>query len=115
VVVVDNCWAFSNGKVVDGTNSAGDGNGFKLGGAPTTAGEGGAVHLVTNSYAFENRACGFVRNNNPDVPSLMSCGANGNGTAFCNLTSNPQVPITMTAAQGKAAVRNAEGSLPAIQ
>ena len=45
---------------------------------------------------------------------LTSCGANGNGTAFCNLTSSPQVTITMTGAQGKAAVRNADGSLPAI-
>jgi hypothetical protein len=115
VVVVDNCWAFANGKVVSGTNSAGDGNGFKLGGAPTSAGEGGAVHLVTHSYSFDNRACGFVRNNNPELPSLMSCGAHGNGTAFCNLTSTPEVAITMTAAQGKAAVRNADGSLPAIK
>jgi hypothetical protein len=115
VVTVDNCWAFLNGKVVTGTNTAGDGNGFKLGGAPSGAGEGGAVHIVKNSYAFDNRACGFVRNNNPDVPMLTSCGASGNGTAFCSLTSSPVVTITMTGAQGKAAVRNADGSLPAIQ
>jgi len=115
VVTVDNCWAFLNGKLVAGTNSAGDGNGFKLGGAPAGAGEGGAVHLVSNSYAFDNRACGFVRNNNPEVPKLTSCGVNANGTAFCSLTSSPQVSITMTGAQGKAAVRNADGSLPAIR
>jgi hypothetical protein len=115
VVTIDNCWAFLNGKVVNGTNSAGDGNGFKLGGAPNGAGQGGAVHIVTNSYAFDNRACGFVRNNNPDLPMLSNCGANLNGTAFCSLTSTPQKTITMTGAQGKAAVRNADGSLPAIQ
>jgi hypothetical protein len=46
---------------------------------------------------------------------LTSCGANANGTAFCSLTSSPVVTITMTGAQGKAAVRNADGSLPAIQ
>jgi hypothetical protein len=115
VVTVENCWAFSNGKVVSGTNTAGDGNGFKLGGAPSGAGEGGAVHIVRSSYAFDNRACGFVRNNNPEVPMLTSCGASGNGTAFCSLTSSPQVSITMTGAQGKAAVRAADGSLPPIQ
>jgi hypothetical protein len=116
VVTVDGCWAFLNGKVVSGSNSAGDGNGFKLGGMPDgSPGEGGAVHIVKNSYAFENRACGFVRNNNPDVPMLTSCGANANGTAFCQVTSSPVVTITMTGAQGKAAVRNADGSLPAIQ
>ena len=45
---------------------------------------------------------------------LTSCGASGNGTAFCSLTSSPQVSITMTGAEGKAAVRGADGSLPAI-
>ena len=115
VVTIDNCWAFSNGKVVSGSNTAGDGNGFKLGGAPNGAGMGGAVHIVKNSYAFDNRACGFVRNNNPEVPMLTSCGASGNGTAFCQVSSSPVVTITMTGAQGKAAARNADGSLPAIR
>ena len=116
VVTLDGCWAFLNGKVVSGSNSAGDGNGFKLGGMPDgSPGMGGAVHIVKNSYAFDNRACGFVRNNNPDVPMLTSCGANLNGTAFCQVTSTPVVTITMTGAQGKAAVRNADGSLPPIQ
>jgi hypothetical protein len=115
VVVIDGCWAFLNGKVVSGSNTAGDGNGFKLGGAPNGDGQGGAVHKVMNSYAFDNRACGFVRNNNPELPMLTSCGANANGTAFCQLTSSPQVTITMTGAQGKAAVRAADGSLPPIQ
>ena len=44
-----------------------------------------------SSYAFDNRTCGFVRNNNPEVPMLTSCGASGNGTAFCQVTSSPQV------------------------
>jgi hypothetical protein len=115
VVTVENCWAFLNGRTVSGTNSAGDGNGFKLGGAPVGPGEGGAVHIVRNSFAFDNRACGFVRNNNPEVPMLSMCGASGNGTAFCQLSTSSPVTITMTGAQGKAAVRAADGSLPAIQ
>jgi len=115
VVTIEDSWAFLNGKVVSGSNSAGDGNGFKLGGAPNGAGQGGAVHIVRNSFAFDNRACGFVRNNNPEVPMLSGCGANLNGTAFCSLTTSAQKTITMTGAQGKAAVRNADGSLPAIR
>src|SRR6185369_5490899 len=42
VVTIEDSWAFLNGKVVSGSNSAGDGNGFKLGGAPNGAGQGGA-------------------------------------------------------------------------
>ena len=49
------------------------------------------------------------------VPSLKNCGARGNGTAYCNLSCTPQMTITMTAEQGKAAVRDADGSLPAVK
>src|SRR6185503_12660461 len=115
VVTIEDSWAFLNGKVVSGSNSAGDGNGFKLGGAPNGAGQGGAVHIVRNSFAFDNRACGFVRNNNTELPVLSGCGANANGTAFCQLTTSSPKTITMTGPQGKAAVRNADGSLPPIQ
>lgn len=115
VVVIEDSWAFLNGRTVSGTNSAGDGNGFKLGGMPVGPGEGGAVHRVTRGFAFENRACGFVRNNNPSVPTLSMCGTRANGTDYCQLSTSSPVTITMTAAQAKAAVRGADGSLPAIQ
>jgi len=112
VVKIDGSWAFSNGKPIGGSNPQGDGNGFKLGGAPNGAGQGGAVHLVTNSFAFENKACGFVRNNNPELPKLSACGAKDNKTAYCNLTVSGEVTMTMTAAAAIAAKRNADGSLP---
>jgi hypothetical protein len=115
VVKIDSSWAFSNGKPIGGSNPAGDGNGFKLGGAPNGAGQGGAVHLVTNSFAFENKACGFVRNNNPEVPKLTACGAKDNKTAYCSLSVSGEVSMTMSAASAITAKRNADGSLPPMK
>ena len=115
VVKIDSSWAFSNGKPIGGSNPQGDGNGFKLGGAPSSAGEGGAVHLVSNSFGFENKACGFVRNNNPDLPKLTACGAKDNKDAYCNLTVSGEVTMSMTAAAAITSKRNADGSLPAMK
>jgi pectate disaccharide-lyase len=112
VVKIDSSWAFSNGKPIGGSNPQGDGNGFKLGGAPDGAGQGGAVHLVTGSFAFENKACGFVRNNNPVLPKLTGCGAKDNKDAYCNLTVSGEVTMSMTAAAAITAKRSADGSLP---
>jgi hypothetical protein len=119
VVLITDCWSFLNGKTVGNeSNPAGDGNGFKLGGAPTPGDpdSGGAVHVVTSSYAFENLACGFVQNNNPDVPKLNMCGSWNNQTAYCQTLSqsNAMNAFTMTGAEAKAVVRNPDGSLPAI-
>jgi pectate disaccharide-lyase len=119
VVVVDNCWAFLNGKTVSGkSNPQGDGNGFKLGGKPADndPAQGGAVHQVTHSSSFENLKCGFVRNNNPFKPALSNCAARSNPTGdYCDLTCSPTITMAMTGAQAKAAARNADGSLPAIK
>jgi hypothetical protein len=118
IVVIDHCWAFLNGILASGGGtSAGDGNGFKLGGAATAgdAYEGGAPHQVSNSFSFENAHCGFTRNNNTSVPVLTACGSRGDGTAYCSLTNPSPVSFTMTGAQAKAVQRNADGSLPAIQ
>jgi hypothetical protein len=115
VVKIDSSWAFSNGKPIGGSNPQGDGNGFKLGGAPNGAGQGGAVHLVTNSFGFENKACGFVRNNNPEVPKLTACGAKDNKDAFCNLSVSGEVTMSMTAPAAISAKRNADGGLPAMK
>ena len=115
VVTIENSWAFSNGKV-DGQNPAGDGNGFKLGGAPAGTDQGGAVHLVAHNAAFENRSCGFTRNNNPEVPATSDCKVRDNpGGDFCAMSCSPQSSVTMTAAQAKTVPRNADGSLPPIQ
>jgi hypothetical protein len=119
VVVIENCWAFLNGKLASGGGTSnGDGNGFKLGGAAASgdAYEGGAVHEVKNCFAFENLACGYTRNNNTSVPVLTSCGGRGDGKGeYCSLSNPSPVSFTMTGAQAKAVKRNADGSLPAIQ
>ncbi len=115
VVTIDNCWAFSNGKI-SGQNPAGDGNGFKLGGAPNGTDQGGAVHIVTHDAAFENRACGFTRNNNPDVPAASDCKVRDNTLGdYCAMSCSPESDETMTADQAKVAQRNSDGSLPTIQ
>ena len=118
IVTIDHCWAFLNGVLSNGSGTSnGDGNGFKLGGAATAgdAYEGGAPHQVTDSFAFENTACGFTRNNNTSVPVLSQCGGRSDGKGeYCSLTNPSPVTFTMTGAQAKALARNADGSLPDI-
>jgi pectate disaccharide-lyase len=112
VVVIENCWAFLNGKLLSGGGTSnGDGNGFKLGGAG-----GGAAHKASNCFAFENLACGYTRNNNTEVPTLSQCGGRGDGKGeYCSLTNPSPVSFTMTGSQAKAVQRNADGTLPAIK
>jgi hypothetical protein len=59
LVVIDNCWAFYNGYLPQGNPSAGDGNGFKLGGNYLIGN-----HLVKNCISFNNRKYGYHQNNN---------------------------------------------------
>lgn len=61
-VLVEDCIAYHNGFLLDGTVGKGDKNGFKLGG------EGISVpHLIRNCWAFGNGADGFTANSNPGV------------------------------------------------
>jgi len=115
VVVIDDCWAFLNGTTINGTNPAGDGNGFKLGGKPVGPGEGGAVHLVTHAAAFDNASCGFTRNNNLETPVLTDCAVHTNEKGdYCSLSCSPETMIATTGAEAKVLKRNEDGSLPAI-
>jgi hypothetical protein len=120
VVVIENCWAISNGKIGPSQNNTnGDGNGFKLGGAAQAGDQnmGGAVHQVKNCVSFENRACGYTRNNNTQVPQLSMCGGRGDGKGLlCSLTSGgAAVSVSMTAAEAIAAKRDADGNLPPVR
>jgi hypothetical protein len=117
VVVIENSWAFLNGRVAGGGNSAGDGNGFKLGGEPNGTGQGDAPHRVNGCAAFENRACGFTRNNNAESPVLMTCAVGNNGQDdYCDslATCTPESSVSVTGAEAKALPRNSDGSLPSI-
>jgi pectate disaccharide-lyase len=116
VVTIEDSWAVANGRVgagLDGT--AGDGNGFKLGGAPAAGdpNQGGAVHVIRRCRSVENATCGFTRNNNPRLPALSQCGgrADGKGT-FCNLTVSGELPVTLDAAEVIALERLPGGALP---
>ena len=114
VVAIDNCWAFLNGKVVSGSNTAGDGNGFKLGGAPERRrrrrrGPHGQELVRVRQPRLRLRP-----QQQPRGPDAHELRRQRQRHRVLQLTSSPQVTITMTGAQGKAAVRNADGSLPAI-
>jgi hypothetical protein len=74
-VLIEDCVAFRNGSLSDGSGN-GDGNGFKLGG------DGIAVaHILRNSLAYANGASGITSNSNPAVV-IESC------TSFANKGAN---------------------------
>jgi hypothetical protein len=118
VVVIEDCWAISNGKIGAAQNNTnGDGNGFKLGGAAQAgdANMGGAVHEVKNCASIENRACGYTRNNNTQVPRLSMCGGRGDGKGLmCSLSSSSSLAVTMSASDAIKVKRDADGKLPPI-
>ncbi|MBE5962217.1 MAG: hypothetical protein E7256_12705 [Lachnospiraceae bacterium] len=60
-VVIENCIAYGNGYLEDGTN-AGNGNGFKMGGSSISG-----HHELINSVAFNNKAKGIDSNSCPDI------------------------------------------------
>jgi len=77
-VTIDQCIAYSNGTLTDGTsNDNGDRNGFKLGGDDIAV-----AHVVTRSVAFENGKNGFTWNSNPGAIRLS------NNLAFDNVEGN---------------------------
>lgn len=77
-VVLDQCIAYANGSLSDGTsNENGDRNGFKLGGADISV-----VHVVTRCVAFKNGKNGFTWNSNPGAMRIS------NNLAFDNAEGN---------------------------
>lgn len=85
-VLLEDCIAYDTGKLTNGYEGKGDGNGFKLGG------EGIAVkHTIKNSISFNNNANGFDSNSNPAVisencVSYDNGGANFNWAVYTNVT-----------------------------
>jgi Right handed beta helix region len=78
VVVFERSYAFRNGVDVWGYDGfAGNGNGFKVGGAARQAN-----HRLTQCAAFANPVKGFDQNNNTGGLTLFNCLAFGNGTNF---------------------------------
>lgn len=73
-VVIRNSVAFKNGYVIDGDGndvSAGNGNGFKMGGSSISG-----YHTLENSVAFANKAKGIDSNSCPDIQIYNSTSYN---------------------------------------
>ncbi|HET6559414.1 MAG TPA: right-handed parallel beta-helix repeat-containing protein [Prolixibacteraceae bacterium] len=61
-VIIENCWSFWNGYQPETFETAGDGDGFKLG-ITTTDLSNFERRILRNNLAFENKARGFNQNN----------------------------------------------------
>jgi len=83
-ITLENCWAFANGINIWGaSNFSGNGNGFKLGGASTSA-----HPVLKNCLAFDNAHDGFDQNYNHGGVTIYNCTGFHNGVNF----QFPQVP-----------------------
>ncbi len=79
-VLIENCIAYRNGVLTNGSTSGnGDKNGFKLGGSGVDV-----PHTIRRSLAFNNGKHGFTDNNNQGPITVL------NNTAFNNTGSNFQ-------------------------
>ena len=77
-VTIENCVAYNNGHLSDGsTTTDSDGNGFKLGGDDIPVN-----HIIRRSIAFSNKKHGITFNSNPGSISVS------NNTSWANAESN---------------------------
>jgi hypothetical protein len=74
---IENCWTFMNGYLKDGIPSAGNGNGFKMGGNYTEH-----DNILKRCLAFGNRSKGFDQNHNKGSMTLINC------TGYNNVGNN---------------------------
>lgn len=81
-VTIQNCVAYGNGYLEDGTN-AGNGNGFKMGGDSMSG-----YHKLINSYAFNNKAKGIDSNSCPDIQVSSSISYNNESYNVALYTNN---------------------------
>jgi hypothetical protein len=81
-VTIENSWAWRNGYVPDTTTSAGNGNGFKMGGYGTTYNANGVKHTVRFSVSFANKAAGFYANHHPVANDYFDNTSYGNHPDF---------------------------------
>ena len=84
--IIENCWSFKNGFRKDGTQTSGNGNGFKMGGGDNSNSDR-LMHHVTlkKCFAFDNKVKGFDQNNNDGSMTLLNC------TGFRNLTADYRI------------------------
>jgi hypothetical protein len=85
---LDNCWTFMNGFHKDWTiSSAGNGNGFKMGGSDNKLLEHNFI--LYNCLSFDNKVKGFDQNNNKGSMTLINC------SGYRNLSKNYSVPAAL--------------------
>jgi hypothetical protein len=84
--ILENCWAFDNGYLEDGTDPGpnSNGNGFKMGGSDDKL----LRHNFTlkKCLAFKNKAKGFDQNNNKGSMILYNCTGHNNLVADFRIT-----------------------------
>ncbi|WP_081990228.1 right-handed parallel beta-helix repeat-containing protein [Psychroserpens sp. Hel_I_66] len=73
----ENCWAFKNGYLMNGTVGAGDGNGFKTGGSDDKTLKHNASYK--NCISAGNLFDGFDHNSNRGDIEIYNCSAFSNG------------------------------------
>ena len=84
-VTLQNCVAYGNGYLEDGTD-AGNGNGFKMGGDSLSG-----YHRLINSVAYNNKAKGIDSNSCPDIQVTSSTTFNNesyNVAFYTNTAAN---------------------------
>ncbi len=81
-VTIRNCVAYNNGIREDGSESTGNGNGFKMGGESLSG-----KHVLENSIAFNNKEKGIDSNSCPDI-IVKNCVSYNNGSHNVALYTN---------------------------
>lgn len=72
----ENCWAFRNGFLKNGSESKGNGNGFKLGGSGNMDRRHNAI--LIRCLAFDNLMKGFDQNHNTGSMTFINCTGHSN-------------------------------------
>jgi len=92
IVKLDSCWSWYNGYYKGTFNSAGNGEGFKLGG-----GSGGSPGVMLRYYlnclSFHNRNKGFDQNSLYGNATLYNCTVAYNGNHGININQNSSAHV----------------------
>ncbi len=90
---LENCWSFNNGFLKNGSASAGNGNGFKMGGSDSANLEHNFI--LKRCLAFDNKVKGFDQNNNRGSMTLYNCTGYRNGFNY-NISGSIDSGSTVT-------------------
>lgn len=89
----ENCWAFRNGYLKDGTLGVGDGNGFKTGGSDDKLLKHNATYK--QCLAAGNAVDGFDHNSNRGSVVILNATAHSNGRNIGFSNTNPSESLTI--------------------